>query len=429
MATIFNTDDAVFFVGGRGAKQGDSDAGGGATKEAWGNSEKLNKNLASVMGANGDPLSDSSAWNGSKTSCTVTSSGGGKVLINKTGAFEFVKEGLIANVKFAGVYSDGRYRVNSSYLTNDTIEIELVYSAGTTCDVKVGGAFNRLQNALDNTDAGASTPHNVHILTNKTETFIGYSDQVDIDTGGGDGSAGTWKRIIGVDDYGAEMIALQLISTDPNGLNREADEAVEMIKKVADAIDVPLIVWGTANHDKDTDVLRKAAEVCQGSALIIGPVEEGDHKRIGAAALGYQHTVIASTPIDINLAKQLNILLGNLGVPDNLLVIDPTVSGIGYGIEYCYSVMERIRMAALTQQDEKLQFPLICNISKEAWKTKEVKISENDDPTLGNPKKRGILLEAMSATVLLLAGADVLIMRHPEAIKLVRETIAELTAS
>ena len=232
-----------------------------------------------------------------------------------------------------------------------------------------------------------------------------------------------------INEYGAEMIALQLISTDPNGLNREADEAVEMIKKVADAIDVPLIVWGTANHDKDTDVLRKTAEVCQGRALIIGPVEEGDHKRIGAAALGYQHTVIASTPIDINLAKQLNILLGNLGVPDNLLVIDPTVSGIGYGIEYCYSVMERIRMAALTQQDEKLQFPLICNISKEAWKTKEVKISEKDDPTLGDPKKRGILLEAMSATALLLAGADVLIMRHPEAIKLVRETIAELTAS
>jgi len=232
-----------------------------------------------------------------------------------------------------------------------------------------------------------------------------------------------------INDYGAEIICLQLISTDPNGLDRGADEAAEVVKKVADAIDVPLIVWGTANHEKDTEVLRKVSEVCQGKNLIIGPVEEGNHKKIGASAIGYHHTVIASTPIDINLAKQLNILLGNLGVPDNLLVIDPTVSGIGYGIEYCYSVMERVRMAALTQEDEKLQFPLICNISKEAWKTKEVRISEKDDPKLGDPKKRGILLEAMSATVLLLAGADVLIMRHPEAIKLVRETIAELTAS
>ena len=231
-----------------------------------------------------------------------------------------------------------------------------------------------------------------------------------------------------IDDYGAEMIALQLISTDPNGLDRESDEAAEVVKKVADAIDVPLIVWGTANHEKDTEVLRKVAEICQGKNLIIGPVEEEDHKRIGASAIGYHHTVISSTPIDINLAKQLNILLGNLGVPDELIVMDPTVSGIGYGIEYCYSIMERIKMAGLTQQDEKLQFPVICNIAKETWKTKEVHMA-NNELNMGDAKKRGILMEAMSAMVLLLAGGDVLIMRHPEAIKLVRETMAELIAS
>jgi len=232
-----------------------------------------------------------------------------------------------------------------------------------------------------------------------------------------------------IEDYGAEMIALQMVSTDPNGLDRGADEAAEVVKKVAEAIDVPLIVWGTADHDKDTDVLRKVTEICQGKNLIIGPVEEGDHKRIGAAGLAYHHTVISSTPIDINLAKQLNILLGNLGVPDELLVIDPTVSGVGYGIEYAYSVMERMRMAGLTQQDEKLQFPIICNIGKEVWKTKEVHIPTEEDPKLGDAKKRGILMEAISAMVLLLAGADVLIMRHPEAIRLIREMMAELTAS
>jgi acetyl-CoA decarbonylase/synthase complex subunit delta len=230
-----------------------------------------------------------------------------------------------------------------------------------------------------------------------------------------------------VKDYGAEMICLQLLSTDPNGIDRGADEAAAVVKKVADAIDVPLIVWGTANHDKDTEVLRAVAELCQDKSLILGPVEEADHKKIGAAAIGYKHTVVASTPIDINLAKQLNILLGNLGVPDDLLVIDPTVSCIGYGIEYCYSVMERMRMAALTQQDDKLQFPIICNISKEVWKAKEAKITEAEDPKMGDAKKRGILMEAMSAMVLLLAGGDVLIMRHPEAIKLVREMISDLT--
>jgi acetyl-CoA decarbonylase/synthase complex subunit delta len=224
------------------------------------------------------------------------------------------------------------------------------------------------------------------------------------------------------------MICLQLESTDPNGLDRGADEAAEVVKKVADAIDVPLIVWGTANHDKDTEVLRAVAEACQDKSLIMGPVEEADHKRIGAAAIGYKHTVVSSTPIDINLAKQLNILLGNLGVPDEQIIIDPTVSWIGYGIEYAYSVMERMRMAGLTQQDEKLQFPIICNVAKEVWKTKEVHLPD-DELNMGNAKKRGILMEAMSAVVLLLAGGDVIVMRHPEAIKLVREMVADLTAS
>jgi acetyl-CoA decarbonylase/synthase complex subunit delta len=235
------------------------------------------------------------------------------------------------------------------------------------------------------------------------------------------------KKCIGT--YGAEAICLQMVSTDPNGMNRSAEEAAAVARKVADAIDVPLIVWGTANHDKDTEVLRLVSEQNTGKNLILGPVEEGDHKKIGAAAIGYKHTLVASTPIDINLAKQLNILLGNLGVADTQLMIDPTVSGIGYGIEYCYSVMERIRMAALTQQDDKLQSPILCNVSKEVWKTKEAKMATADDPRLGDAAKRGILLEAMSATCLLLAGGDILVMRHPEAIKLVREMIADLTAA
>ncbi len=232
-----------------------------------------------------------------------------------------------------------------------------------------------------------------------------------------------------VDEYGAEMVALQLTSTDPNGLDRSADEAVEVVKKVADAVDVPLIVWGCANDEKDAEVLRKVTEACEGKDLIIGPVSEGNYKQIGAGALAYHHTVIASSPIDINLAKQLNILLGNLGVSDDQIIVDPTTGGLGYGIEYSYSVMERDEMAALTQQDEKLQFPLICNMAREVWKTKEAKQTVEEAPTLGDPKKRGILMEGVTAVLLLLAGADVLIMRHPEAVKLVRSLIEDLTAA
>ncbi len=228
-----------------------------------------------------------------------------------------------------------------------------------------------------------------------------------------------------VESYGADLIALQMISTDPNGLNRSGKEAAETAKKVASAVDVPVIVWGSADPEKDAEALRQVAEVCDGMNLAIGPVAEKNHKQVGAGIIGYRHTAIASSPIDVNLAKQLNVLLGNLGVPDGQIIIDPTTGGLGYGIEYSYSVMERVRMAALTQQDERLQFPLLCNMAREVWKTKEAKAKAEDAPTLGDPHKRGIMMEAVTGIVLLLAGADVLVMRHPEAIKLVREMISD----
>jgi acetyl-CoA decarbonylase/synthase complex subunit delta len=229
-----------------------------------------------------------------------------------------------------------------------------------------------------------------------------------------------------IDTYGADMIALQLASTDPNAQNTPAGEAAAIAKKVSDAVDVPLIVWGCGNVDKDTEVLKAVCEACEGKNLIIGPVAEGNYRQIGATAIAYKHTVVASTPIDINLAKQLNILLGNLNVPDDKILIDPTTGALGYGLEYCYSVMERIRMAALTQEDERLQFPILANLAKEVWKTKEVKVTETEAPLLGDQKKRGILMEALTAQCVLLAGADILVMRHPEAIKLVKESVQDL---
>jgi acetyl-CoA decarbonylase/synthase complex subunit delta len=232
-----------------------------------------------------------------------------------------------------------------------------------------------------------------------------------------------------VASYGAEMIALQLASTDPNAQNAPAVQAVEVTKKVAAAIEVPFVVWGSGNLEKDTEVLKMIAEECAGENLILGPVEEGSYKALGAASLAYQHTIAASTPIDINLAKQLNILLGNLGVPDERIIVDPTVAGLGYGLEYCYSVMERDRMAALTQEDERLQFPIVCNVAKEVWKVKEAKISEEEAPFLGDPLKRGVLLEAMTGLLLLLSGGDILIMRHPDAVQLVRGFINDLIGS
>jgi acetyl-CoA decarbonylase/synthase complex subunit delta len=230
-----------------------------------------------------------------------------------------------------------------------------------------------------------------------------------------------------VNEYGADMLVLQLKSIDPNGKNASADEAAATVKKVRTAVDVPLVVWGSANTEKDEVVLKKVAEACQGENLILGPVEDKNHKGIGAAAMGFGHFVIASSPIDVNLAKQVNILLENLGMPTDRMLIDPTTGGLGYGLEYSYSVMERIRMAALGQGDDKLQLPLINNLGNEVWKSKEAKQPASEAPTLGDPERRAILMEAVGAVTYLMAGSNILIMRHPEAIRMVKSYIDLIT--
>ncbi len=226
-----------------------------------------------------------------------------------------------------------------------------------------------------------------------------------------------------VEEFGAEMIVLQLKSTDPNGDDASADDAAATVKKVLGAIDVPLIIWGTASVEKDEEVLKKIAEECEGKNLIIGPVEDKNHKGIGAAAMGFGHTIIASSPIDVNLAKQCNILLENLGMPMDRMIIDSTTGGLGYGLEYSYSVMERIRMAALAQGDDKLQLPIINNLGNEVWKCKEAKQPVEEAPLLGDPEKRPILMEGVGAVAYLMGGSNVLIMRHPESIRMVKAYI------
>jgi acetyl-CoA decarbonylase/synthase complex subunit delta len=240
------------------------------------------------------------------------------------------------------------------------------------------------------------------------------------------GDPAAWAKKC-VNEYGADAIALILVSTDPNGENASPEAAAETAKKVAAAVDVPVIVYGTTNLEKDAEVLPAVAEACVDMNLVLGPLQDKNYKKIGAAALGYNHMVSANSPIDVNLAKQLNILLGQLGVKDSHILVDPTTGGLGYGMEYCYSVMERDRMAALTQEDEKLQLPIINYMGQEVWKVKECKQTNEQAPQLGDQETRGILMESVTAVSLLLAGSDLLIMRHPESVKLAKEIINELT--
>jgi acetyl-CoA decarbonylase/synthase complex subunit delta len=229
-----------------------------------------------------------------------------------------------------------------------------------------------------------------------------------------------------VDVFKADAIVIQLKSTDPNDKDASPESAAETVKKVLAAIKVPLIVWGCANPTKDEAVLKVVAEKCQGENLVMGPVEEKNYKGIGAAAMGYGHSIISSSPIDVNLAKQVNILLENLGMPMDRLLVDPTTGGLGYGLEYTYSVMERLTMAAMVQGDAKLQFPMVNNLGNEVWKCKEAKQTVADAPLLGDPEKRGIMMEAVGAVSYLLSGSNVLIMRHPEAIRMTKEFINAL---
>ena len=224
-----------------------------------------------------------------------------------------------------------------------------------------------------------------------------------------------------VKEYGADAICLSLVSTDPNGLNRPAGEAAKAAAEVVKNIEVPIIVWGCGNGEKDTETLRELTSLIGDKKVCLAPLSDSNYRAIGATAMAFQYPMVAASPIDVNLAKQLNILLENLGVSLDSVLIDPSIGALGYGIEYTYSVMERIRLAALTQKDEKLQVPFICNLGREVWKAKECRLPS--DEMIGDQETRGILMEAITASCMLMAGGELMIMRHPRAVSLTKSLI------
>ncbi len=238
------------------------------------------------------------------------------------------------------------------------------------------------------------------------------------------GDAGAWAKKC-VDEYGADLVLLRLQGADPDGKDRTPEECADTVKEVLKAVSVPLIVVGCGKGEKDNQVMPLVAEVASGENLLLGVAEQENYKSITAACMVHKHSLIAQSPIDINICKQLNILVNEMNLDLNKIVIDPTIAALGYGLEYGYSIMERARLGALGG-DRMLAMPMIGNVGYEVWRVKEANASEEEFPGWGEQEERGIMWEVTTAVALLQAGMDILVLRHPKALEVVKKNIDDL---
>ncbi|GAB4503438.1 MAG: CO dehydrogenase/acetyl-CoA synthase subunit delta [Anaerolineales bacterium] len=242
--------------------------------------------------------------------------------------------------------------------------------------------------------------------------------------------AETWGEVMAdpaqwakkAEEAGADLIVLALTVEDT------PESAVKSVKAVLEASGLPLIVWGPGQAEKDNELLVPVAEATKGERLVLGICEDKNYRTIVATAMANGHLVEARTPMDVNLSKQLNILITDMGLPADRILMDPTTGALGYGMEYGYSVMERLRMAAL-QGDAMTQLPMIVTPGFEAWKAKEAKVGDGVPVAWGNWRERAIHWETITATALLESGADIVVLRHPESVKRIKEAIGELMAA
>jgi acetyl-CoA decarbonylase/synthase complex subunit delta len=234
---------------------------------------------------------------------------------------------------------------------------------------------------------------------------------------------GAWAKA--AEDAGADMIYLVLSQTTVDGEPNTPDNARKVVRKVLDATGLPLAVAGPGQADIDNELMVPVAEEAEGERVLLGICEDKNYRTIVAAALANNHLVQSKTPMDVNLSKQMVILINDMGLPLERIIMDPTTGALGYGIEYGYSVMERLRIAAL-QGDKMTQQPMLVNPGEEAWKVKEAKVGEGVPETWGDWERRALDWEAITATSLIHSGADILILRHPKNLLRVRAVIDAL---
>ena len=226
---------------------------------------------------------------------------------------------------------------------------------------------------------------------------------------------------------GASFICLRFEGADPGGANRSIADCVAVVKEVIDAVELPLVIAGCKNIEKDAELFSACAEACQGKNVLFLSAREENYKTVGAScALAYGQKVGAESSVDINLAKQLNVLMTQLGVPATSIAMNLGSAAAGYGYEYVSSTMDRVKSAALEQSDNMLQMPVVTPVSVEAWSVKEAVMPEEDMPEWGSQEERGIRMETVTASACLASGSDAVILRHPASVKTIAALIAAL---
>ena len=237
---------------------------------------------------------------------------------------------------------------------------------------------------------------------------------------------GAWaKKAV---EYGADIITLRLRSAHPEAGDTGADEAKKSVDTVLSAIDVPLIILGPGVAEKDNEVLVAASDVAKGQRVALGNCEEKNYRTVAATCIADGHVAIGHTPLEINLAKQLNILLTDVGLSTNSIIMDPDTGALGYGLEYSYSVMERLRLAALGG-DAMAAPPIISPSGAESWRQKESKVTDGVPDSWGDHEERSVAWEEVTAVTLLNAGVDIVTLRHPKTIALIKATIDKLMST
>jgi len=226
-----------------------------------------------------------------------------------------------------------------------------------------------------------------------------------------------------IEEFGADLVCLKFDGIHPDKGDKDADHAAKVTQDVLKAVGVPLVLWGCGNDEKDNQVMPKVSGAAKGENCLLGTITEDNYKSLTAIALADNHFLISEAPIDINIAKQVNILASDMGFPLERIVTFQSTGALGYGIEYAYSIQERQRIAALTG-DKMMAMPAICDVGYEAWRAKEAKLV--DAPGWGDAADRGPMWEAATAICLLQAGVDIIRMRHPRAVKTVKNFINQV---